>query len=85
MLLAIERFLLIKPSRTLRAAYAGVSSAIAELGRSHSASLDHRRQPETLRTAMATVFLCPTNTTSRFRCREPFRPPMTITVVDLAF
>jgi len=35
-------------------------------GRSHSPSFDHRRRPETLRTAMATAFFCPTNTTSRF-------------------
>jgi hypothetical protein len=34
-------------------------------GRSHSASFDHDRRPETLRTAMATAFFCPTNTTSR--------------------
>src|SRR5438477_284898 len=32
---------------------------------SHSPSFDHRRRPETLRTAMATAFFCPTNTTSR--------------------
>ena len=35
-------------------------------GRSHSANFDHRRRPEMLRTAMATAFFCPTNTTSRF-------------------
>jgi hypothetical protein len=34
-------------------------------GRSHSCSFDQRRRPETLRTAMATAFFCPTNTTSR--------------------
>ena len=34
-------------------------------GRSHSPSFDQRRRPETLRTAMATAFFCPTNTTSR--------------------
>jgi hypothetical protein len=34
-------------------------------GRSHSANFDHRRRPEALRTAMATAFFCPTNTTSR--------------------
>ena len=33
--------------------------------RSHSASFDHRRRPETLRTAMAMAFFCPTSTTSR--------------------
>ncbi len=33
--------------------------------RSHSCSLDQRRRPETLRTAMATAFFCPTRTTSR--------------------
>ena len=33
-------------------------------GRSHSPSFDHRRRPETFRTAMATAFFCPTNTTS---------------------
>jgi hypothetical protein len=32
---------------------------------SRSASFDHRRRPETLRTAMATAFFCPTRTTSR--------------------
>ena len=35
------------------------------LGRSHSCSFDQRRRPETLRTAMATAFFCPTSTTSR--------------------
>ncbi len=34
-------------------------------GRSHSCSFDQRRRPETLRTAMATAFFCPTRTTSR--------------------
>jgi len=34
-------------------------------GRSHSASFDHLRRPEAFRTAMATAFFCPTNTTSR--------------------
>jgi hypothetical protein len=34
-------------------------------GRSHSLSFDQRRRPETLRTAMATAFFCPTNTTRR--------------------
>jgi hypothetical protein len=33
-------------------------------GRSHSLSFDHRLRPDTLRTAMATAFLCPTSTTS---------------------
>jgi hypothetical protein len=33
--------------------------------RSHSPSFDHRRRPETLRTAMAMAFFCPTRTTSR--------------------
>ena len=33
---------------------------------SHSFSFDHRRRPETLRTAIATAFFWPTNTTSRF-------------------
>jgi hypothetical protein len=32
---------------------------------SRSLSFDHRRRPETLRTAMATAFFCPTKTTSR--------------------
>jgi hypothetical protein len=32
----------------------------------HSASFDQRRRPETLRTAIATAFFCPTRTTSRF-------------------
>ena len=44
---------------------------LAELGRSQSASFDHRRRPETLRTAMATAFFCPTNTTSRFPLVTP--------------
>ena len=44
---------------------------LAELGRSHSASFDHRRRPETLRTAMATAFFCPTSTTSRFPLVTP--------------
>src|SRR5712691_5765208 len=45
---------------------------------SHSFSFDHRRRPETLRTAIATAFFWPTSTTSflprvtpvnrRFRC-----------------
>ncbi len=35
------------------------------LGRSHSCSFDQRRRPETLRTAMAMAFFCPTRTTSR--------------------
>lgn len=34
-------------------------------GRSHPPSFDHRLRPETLRTAMATAFFCPTSTTSR--------------------
>src|SRR5438132_13528505 len=33
---------------------------------SHSFSFDHRRRPETLRTAIATAFFWPTSTTSRF-------------------
>jgi hypothetical protein len=37
-----------------------------ELGQSHSCNFDHRRRPETFRTAMATAFFCPTNTTSFF-------------------
>ena len=32
---------------------------------SHSFNFDHRRRPDTLRTAMATAFFCPTSTTSR--------------------
>ena len=32
----------------------------------HSFSFDHRRRPETLRTAMATAFFCPTRITKRF-------------------
>ena len=32
---------------------------------SHSRNFDQRRRPETLRTAMATAFFCPTSTTSR--------------------
>jgi hypothetical protein len=34
-------------------------------GQGHSASLDHLRRLETFRTAMATAFFCPTNTTRR--------------------
>src|SRR6266516_8095448 len=37
----------------------------AAAGCSHSRSFDQRRRPETLRTAMAMAFFCPTNTTSR--------------------
>jgi hypothetical protein len=33
--------------------------------RSHSPSFDQRRRPETLRTAIAMAFFCPTSTTSR--------------------
>ena len=33
-------------------------------GRSHSLSFDHRFRPDTLCTAMATAFFCPTSTTS---------------------
>jgi hypothetical protein len=33
-------------------------------GRKHSLSFDHRLRPDTLRTAMAIAFLCPTSTTS---------------------
>ena len=33
--------------------------------RSHSPSLDQRRRPDTLRTAIAMAFFCPTSTTSR--------------------
>jgi hypothetical protein len=42
-----------------------------EAGRSHSANFDHRRRPETLRTAMAMAFFCPTNTTSPFPLVTP--------------
>ena len=35
-----------------------------DAGASHSDNFDHLRRPETLRTAMATAFFCPTNTTS---------------------
>ena len=31
---------------------------------SHSCSFDHRRRPETFRTAIATAFFCPTSTTN---------------------
>ena len=37
----------------------------AAVAASHSRSFDHRRQPETLRTAMATALRLPTSTTSR--------------------
>ena len=42
-----------------------------EAGRRRSASFDQRRRPETLRTAMAKAFFCPTNTTSRFPLVTP--------------
>ena len=47
-----------------------------ELGPNHSASFDHRRRPETLRTAMAMAFFCPTNTTFRFgrQCNHGAQP-----------
>ena len=38
---------------------------------SHSANFDHRRRPETLRTAMATAFFCPTSRTNRFPLVTP--------------
>jgi hypothetical protein len=37
----------------------------------HSASFDHRRLPEALRTAMTTAFFCPTKTTSRLPLVTP--------------
>jgi hypothetical protein len=43
--------------------YAGCRES-GGFGRSHSLSFDHRRRPETLRTAMATAFFCPISTTS---------------------
>src|SRR6516162_7469414 len=49
----------------------GYCRETGEPGRSHSASFDHRRRPETLRTAMAMAFFCPTNTTSRFPLVTP--------------
>ena len=45
-----------------RACGAAVSSLPAP---SHSSSFDHRRRPDTLRTAMATAFFWPTRTTRR--------------------
>jgi hypothetical protein len=36
-------------------------------GRSHSCSFDHRRRPDTLRTAMATAFFWPTRTPASCR------------------
>ena len=42
----------------------GYCRETSELGRSHAASFDHRRRPDTLRSAMATAFFCATNTTS---------------------
>src|SRR5215831_3417034 len=41
------------------------SSGLAWTACSHSPSFDHRRLPDMLRTAIATAFFCPTNTTSR--------------------
>ena len=45
-------------------AFAGAS--LLALGASHSRNFDHLFRPETLRTAIATAFLCPTSTTRRF-------------------
>ncbi len=42
-------------------------------GRSHSFSFDQRRRPETLRTAMATAFFCPTSTTRCLPTGDEFR------------
>jgi hypothetical protein len=41
------------------------STLTGVFGASCSPSFDHRRRPETLRTAMAIACFCPTNTTSR--------------------
>jgi hypothetical protein len=37
---------------------------------SHSFNFDQRRRPDSLRTAMATAFFCPTSTTSRLHTRD---------------
>jgi hypothetical protein len=42
----------------------GYCRETSEPGRSHAASFDHRRRPDTLRSAMATAFFCATKTTS---------------------
>jgi transposase-like protein len=42
-----------------------VDRAAIEAAPSHSFNFDQRRRPEALRTAMATAFFCPTNTTKR--------------------
>jgi hypothetical protein len=42
----------------------------------HSFSFDHRRRPDTLRTAMATAFFWPTSTTRRFPRVSRFRCSM---------
>jgi hypothetical protein len=45
-------------------------------GLSHSLSFDQRRRPDTLRTAMATAFFCPTSTTCRgLRSLPPVAAP----------
>jgi hypothetical protein len=44
---------------------------------SHSANFDQRRRPETLRTAMATAFFCPTRTTSVRRTTDTAPDEMT--------
>jgi NAD(P)-dependent dehydrogenase (short-subunit alcohol dehydrogenase family) len=50
--------------RLIRHQYVNARYETGEPGSSHSASFDHRRLPETLRTAMAMAFFCPTKTTS---------------------
>ena len=53
-----------KPSATMAQLAMPNCRETGGFGRSHSLSFDHRLRPDTLRTAMATAFFCPTSTTS---------------------
>src|ERR1700680_4768201 len=52
--------------QALLVAREGIKTHARGVAASHSFSFDHRRRPETLRTAIATAFFWPTSTTSRF-------------------
>jgi hypothetical protein len=57
-----------RPKRGLIRLHSALNEFVGPAGapwRSHSSSLDHRRRPEILRTAIATAFFWPTMTTSR--------------------
>jgi hypothetical protein len=57
-----------RPKRGLIRLHSALNEFVGPAGapsRSHSSSLDHRRRPEMLRTAIATAFFWPTITTSR--------------------